>query len=136
MRKRFVYRLLVYLVLCGIIAYIVLPHRSGSERPRIPRGQAEIRNLDTAFNHFHAYYEIFPQGTNAEVLRILLGENPRKVVFFGANSNKFNSQREFLDPWETPYKIKVEQTNYMIRSAGPNKIFGDKDDLTNSPSAR
>ena len=34
------------------------------------------------------------------------------------------------DPWETPYQIQFfQQTNYIIRSAGKDKIFGDKDDI-------
>ncbi len=35
-----------------------------------------------------------------------------------------------MDPWKTPYEINlIGQTNYIIRSAGPNHLFGDKDDI-------
>ncbi len=37
---------------------------------------------------------------------------------------------QFRDPWETPYRITFESTNRItIRSAGENRLFGDKDDL-------
>ena len=35
-----------------------------------------------------------------------------------------------VDPWETPYKIDFyQQTNFILRSAGKDKIFGDADDI-------
>jgi len=41
-----------------------------------------------------------------------------------------NSQGELLDVWQTPYQIKIlAQTNFIIRSAGKDKIFGDADDI-------
>jgi len=37
---------------------------------------------------------------------------------------------EWLDWWRTPYQIKiVATTNFIIQSAGSNKIFGDADDI-------
>ena len=37
---------------------------------------------------------------------------------------------EMVDPWETPYEIKfLQQTNFVISSAGKDKIFGDADDI-------
>jgi len=37
---------------------------------------------------------------------------------------------EIVDSWGTPYKIEFsQQTNFIIRSAGKNKIFGDADDI-------
>ena len=35
-----------------------------------------------------------------------------------------------LDVWGTPYRIEITiQTNYIIRSAGKDGTFGDKDDI-------
>jgi len=35
-----------------------------------------------------------------------------------------------VDPWKTPYQIDfLQPTNFIISSAGKNKIFGDKDDI-------
>ena len=40
-------------------------------------------------------------------------------------------RRALQDYWGTPYRIEiVVQTNYVIRSAGKNRTFGDKDDIT------
>jgi hypothetical protein len=44
--------------------------------------------------------------------------------------NPINSHGELLDIWQTPYQIEVlAQTNFIVRSAGPNKKFGDADDI-------
>jgi type II secretory pathway pseudopilin PulG len=52
---------------------------------------------------------------------------------FGTNNFRppwTNSQGEIVDYWKTPFQIEnVAQTNFIIRSAGPNKIFGDADDV-------
>ena len=41
-----------------------------------------------------------------------------------------NSTGEVIDIWETPYRIElVGQTKFVIRSAGRNRTFGDKDDI-------
>jgi hypothetical protein len=41
-----------------------------------------------------------------------------------------NTAGELLDVWRTPYQIELTgQTNFVIRSAGPNRHFGDEDDI-------
>jgi hypothetical protein len=45
-------------------------------------------------------------------------------------ANRTNTFGETIDSWQTPFQIKFsEQTNFIICSAGPNKIFGDADDI-------
>jgi hypothetical protein len=54
------------------------------------------------------------------------------TTFLGTNCylNRTNAQGEILDLWNTPYKIEiVGQINFIVRSAGPNKKFGDADDV-------
>jgi hypothetical protein len=41
-----------------------------------------------------------------------------------------NQTGAMIDIWQTPYKIEiVQQTNFIIHSAGPNHKFGDADDI-------
>ena len=41
-----------------------------------------------------------------------------------------NAQGEILDPWNTPFQVEiVGQTNFILRSAGPNKNIGDADNI-------
>ena len=54
----------------------------------------------------------------------------------GTNADQFltcvrtNSVGEMVDYWNVPYQIQiVGTTNFVIRSGGPNRKFGDQDDL-------
>jgi hypothetical protein len=45
-------------------------------------------------------------------------------------ANHTNTFGALIDGWQTPFQIKfAEHTNFIIYSAGPNKIFGDTDDI-------
>jgi hypothetical protein len=54
-------------------------------------------------------------------------------ALIGTNSyilSRTNAQDEILDLWKTPYQIGIlAQKNFIVHSAGPNKIFGDADDI-------
>jgi len=44
--------------------------------------------------------------------------------------DRTNSHGEILDIWKTPFRIKIiPPTNFVVRSAGPDKKFGDPDDI-------
>lgn len=46
------------------------------------------------------------------------------------NSYRTNAQGEFFDLWQTPYQFEiVARTNFIVHSTGPNKKFGDADDI-------
>ncbi|HZL14210.1 MAG TPA: hypothetical protein VFC85_08710 [Verrucomicrobiae bacterium] len=45
-------------------------------------------------------------------------------------SERTNSQGEILDIWKMPFQIEITPpTKFIVRSAGPNKKFGDADDI-------
>jgi hypothetical protein len=50
---------------------------------------------------------------------------------FSTNSLfRTNISGELIDVWQTPYRIElIAPTNFIIRSAGKDKIFGDADDI-------
>jgi len=75
-------------------------------------------------------YETYPTGDGTSILRKLSGDNPQKVCFIKIGTNSINAAGEFTDPWKTPYAINFPTTNiFVLGSAGPNRIFGDKDDI-------
>jgi len=66
----------------------------------------ELTNVDNRFI-FHAVF-----GTN------------------GYYADRTNALGGISDIWNTPYRFEIlVRTNFIIRSAGPNKIFGDADDI-------
>ena len=90
-----------------------------------------------AMNHvaqamkFHvAEYGEYPRGNADAILAALCGRVPGKRAWLDLGTNSLDENGAFVDPWRTTYEIGTNQTNGLsIRSAGPNRRFGDIDDL-------
>jgi hypothetical protein len=68
-----------------------------------------------------------PAGDSQAIFRLLMGQNDKNRVFL--ESTRTNAANEPLDNWGTPYRIEMaDDSRYTIRSAGPDKQFGDADD--------
>ena len=64
---------------------------------------------------------------NEFILNPFLITNTYEGISFTTRTNALG---EIIDIWQTPFQIKfLGQTNFIINSAGPNKIFGDADDI-------
>jgi hypothetical protein len=75
------------------------------------RLQAEIKNYQYKFGSY-------PTGDYTQILKKLLGDDPKKIEILR------------VDPWGTPFTVNFLSTNsFVISSAGPNKKFGDADDI-------
>jgi len=76
-----------------------------------------------------AYFTEYSEGltgTNAQVMTVLRGQNPRKIVFFDSAARDFNSQGEFIDPWGTPLRFDLSKPETpRVWSCGPNRKDDD-----------
>jgi len=94
----------------------------------------EIRSFVTVMESYKDEFGTYPTGDNSTIFGALRGNNPKKLVFLKVHPRSISADGAFVDPWKTPYEIKVSSTNSVsVRSAGKNKRFGDADDVTNSP---
>jgi len=94
------------------------------------RALLDLKSLTKACRYYNLEYETHLKGNNAELARILMGDNSRKIVFLDSHQTRRNTQGEVVDPWGTPYKFSlVDGQPAVILSAGPNRLFGDQDDL-------
>ncbi len=60
---------------------------------------------------------------------VLTGDNPKKIRFLNFQRLAENPSVMF-DPWKTPYQFQfLEETNFIICSAGKDKTFGTADDI-------
>jgi len=60
-------------------------------------------------------------------LNPFLTTNKYRGISFTTHTNALG---ELIDIWQTPFQIKLAgETNFIISSAGPNKKFGDADDI-------
>ena len=128
MQKRIIFCSLAIFVIAALFV-MILPFfvRVKIERP--PRTKLEIANLINSIDQYKSVYGVYPTGESSNIVRILAGDNPQKTVFLNFRRTS-EHPNEMVDPWETPYQIEFfEQTNFVIRSAGKDKIFGNADDI-------
>ncbi len=72
-----------------------------------------------------------PFGTNAEIMKAIMGGNPRGARLGPPPSLSLNGQGELVDRWGTPYFFhQMSATNMEIRSAGPDRTLWTPDDVT------
>lgn len=111
--------------------------KGGVNIENIERGRSRIGNdlvqLKVAVNQYRELTGEYPEGGNVEFAKALLGENPKKQVFIDWPKKQIGQAGELLDPWGTPYEMRVVDDVFEIRSAGPDLLFGTADDKMSKP---
>ena len=128
--------LLVVISIIAILAGILLPTVIGAfKKASDAQVRTELKSIETAVKAFVNEYSKLPledgdQGRSPDVhlndddkskslIRKLVGENPRKIVFLEASS----ADGTFLDPWDVQYKMYLD-SNYDNRvEFGTNRIY-------------
>lgn len=72
-----------------------------------------------------------PTGTNAEIMKAIMGGNPRGAILGPPEGQSLNGEGELIDRWGTPYFFHELTSDLMeIRSAGPDRRMWNEDDIT------
>jgi hypothetical protein len=124
-------------VVLAVIIFLVL-NLTLTGRDNVPRAafRAKVSNtliqVQTACLAYYTEYGSRPEAKdNAHLVKILEGDNARKIQFLALKSSDMNSNGAMIDPWGTPYQINVDSDSEIhVTSAGPDKIFGTADDIT------
>jgi len=83
-------------------------------------------NLILSLQQYREFVGSYPTGNNASITKDLLGRGEKKVVILSArNHSEVNEKGEIVDPWGTPLQFYFSDTEVLIRSAGPNRIWED-----------
>ena len=89
----------------------------------------DISALILSLKNYEQEYGFFPGGDSSNVVQVLAGDNPKKIMFLNYRKSS-EHPHEMVDPWQTPYQIQfLQKTNFIIRSAGKDRLFGDADDI-------
>ena len=76
-----------------------------------------------------------PIGGNEDFSAALRGENPNREVFVRSNNPLFSPSGLLLDRWKSPVIVHPQSWQQLeLRSAGPDQIPYNSDDLILSPS--
>jgi hypothetical protein len=90
--------------------------------------KVEMAQISAALKQFEAMCGKLPTADDSIIFRTLYGSNSLHLCFI--NPGRTNSGGVMVDPWKSPYQIQfIDQTNFLIRSAGKNAKFGDADDF-------
>ena len=98
----------------------------------ISRAQAmvELEKVHHMIDSYHTLMGQNPVGTNAEIMKALMGGNPHQAMLGPPPGQSLNANGELVDPWGTPYFFhQLSGDDMEIHSAGPDRIMGTADDL-------
>ena len=71
-----------------------------------------------------------PTGTNAEIMKAVMGGNPKKAQLGPPEGQQVNGNGELVDRWGTPYFFhQMSKSDMEIRSAGPDRKMWTDDDV-------
>lgn len=114
-------------------AQIMLAKAGPTNAPEITNMDplAVMENTRTAIRNYGQRLGGNPIGSNEEITRALMGENPKQLNFISADAGlRVNGKGELIDAWGTPFffhQLSGEQME--IHSAGPDKLMWTLDDL-------
>ena len=119
------------IIVLGTLLLTALPisHGNGTALKKAATA-AELTSIKLGLNAYKVEFGEFPKGDQIQIVKALTGQNPKKITFIVFHPHDFNERDELIDRWGTPVKISImSQTTFSITSAGPDKLFGQKDDL-------
>lgn len=114
------------IAVAGYIAYW-LPSRVGGSRWKLGRTIHEARQMLSGMETYRKDFGDYPLGDSAAIMNALTGDNPTHKLIMPPPSGSTNQAGVWLDPWGTAYEISVPPP--VVKSAGPDKKFGDADDI-------
>jgi hypothetical protein len=116
--------ILLLLVLIAIFSGLLTPRSGTKAEAQIFYTQFELKDIASALKNQVTVTGSLSKTNNAYILQTLFGTNTFLYSY------KTNADGKLLDAWETPINVEIlSQTSFTIRSAGPNKKFGDADDI-------
>ncbi|MEO7415092.1 MAG: hypothetical protein ABIZ81_17255 [Opitutaceae bacterium] len=95
-----------------------------------PEARADLEGVHFMLRDFRTRMKENPVGSNAEIMRAVMGGNPAGATLGPPAGQSLNSEGELVDRWETPYFFhQLSKTSMEIRSAGPDRQMWTADDL-------
>lgn len=91
---------------------------------------AELDNVRLMLRDYRTLMGDNPVGSNAEIMKAIMGGNPKHARLGPPEGQSVNGEGELVDRWGTPYFFhQLSATHMEIRSAGPDKIMWTSDDI-------
>jgi hypothetical protein len=102
-------------------------------KPRVlpsPEALKDIEDIQFMLRDYRTRLGDNPTGTNAEIMKEVMGGNRVQARLGPPEGQKLNDQGELLDRWGAPYFFHQLSKNEMeIRSSGPDRAMWTADDV-------
>ena len=95
-----------------------------------PQAAVELDKVRLMLRDYRTLYHENPVGTNAEIMKAVMGGNEAKARLGPPEGQGLNEQGELVDNWGTPYFFhQISKSSMEVRSAGPDRRMWTTDDL-------
>jgi len=116
--------LLLALFLVWLVAELLFPAHNFKSRAMVIKTRSDERLMSALLAEQAAKTGGLTNLNQQFILESLLAANQNQFWL------KTNATGEVIDVWDTPYRIELMgRTNFIIRSAGPDRQFGNADDI-------
>jgi general secretion pathway protein G len=110
---------------------VILSFESNAKEARLNAAMADVRNYATALDLFELDNGFYP--TSEQELQALVTLPKSQPLAVNWKGPYLAQMRLRNDPWGKPYVYKLPGTrninSFDLYSAGPNRIYGDNDDV-------
>ena len=90
----------------------------------------DIDRLNLMFRDYRTLFGSNPVGTNAEIMKAVMGGNPKQARLGPPEGLNLNENGELMDRWGTPFFFhQMSAKEMQIRSAGPDHAMWTGDDV-------
>lgn len=91
---------------------------------------ADLDKINLMFRDYRTLMGENPVGTNAEIMKAVMGGNPKSAMLGPPEGQSVNGIGELVDKWGNPYFFHQLTRDLMeIRSAGPDGRLWNEDDI-------
>jgi len=103
------------------------PRRASAAEPEVA---ADFDKIALMLRDYRSLTGENPVGTNAEIMKAIMGGNPKGAQLGPPEGQHLNENGELIDRWGTPYFFHQLSKDVMeIRSAGPDRRLWNDDDI-------
>ena len=107
-----------------------LPPNPGEPGAPDQAAQIAVERVRHMVGDYHTLMGENPVGTNAEIMKQIMGGNSHQATLGPPEGMSLNAQGELVDPWGTPYFFhQLSRDRMEVHSAGPDKVMGTADDI-------